>query len=49
MKLTKKELAIIAYCKPYIDQMWAAKVVSIILDCDFRDVAIHLRTLDGDL
>jgi hypothetical protein len=27
---------ILEYCRPHTDQMWAAKIVSIILGCDFR-------------
>lgn len=28
---------VLLYCKPHLDKMWAAKVVSILLDCDFRE------------
>lgn len=31
----KKE--IIEYCKPHLDKMWAATIVSMLLNCDFRD------------
>lgn len=33
----KYEKEILEYCRPHTDQMWAAKIVSIILGCDFRD------------
>lgn len=38
IKLNKKEQAIINYCKPHLDQMWAAYISSIILGVDFREV-----------
>ena len=41
--LTKKDLEIILYCRPHLDKMWAAKIVSIILDCDFRDCELELK------
>jgi hypothetical protein len=33
----KDQTEILEYCRPHTDQMWAAKIVSIILGCDFRD------------
>ena len=33
--------AILEYCKPYTNLMWAATISGIILDCDFRDVPYH--------
>lgn len=32
-----QNLEILEYCRPHLDQMWAAKIASIILDCDFRE------------
>lgn len=32
-----KESLIIEYCKPHVEQMWAASIVGFVLDCDFRD------------
>jgi hypothetical protein len=29
---------ILLYCQPYLKFMWAARVSSIILDCDFKEV-----------
>lgn len=36
-KLKQKQLRVINYSKDKLDQMWAATVVSVLLDCDFRD------------
>jgi len=33
---------ILKYCKPYMDQMWAATIVGIILDCDFKEAKTKL-------
>lgn len=33
----EQQTHILEYCRPHTDQMWAAKIVSIILGCDFRD------------
>lgn len=33
----EKQTEILEYCRPHTDQMWAARIVSIILGCDFRD------------
>ena len=33
----EKNKEVLEYCRPHTDQMWAAKIVSIILGCDFRD------------
>jgi hypothetical protein len=32
-----KKKAIVDYCYPYLDKMWASHIVGIILICDFRD------------
>lgn len=32
-----KRKAVIDYCYDHLDKMWAARVVSILLGCDFRD------------
>lgn len=44
---TQKEriLEAIKYCEPHVDNMWAATVVAILLDCDFRDVKQKLAAL----
>jgi len=46
--LSKKDWAVIAYCEAYLDQMWAAMVCSIILECDFRDVKQKIKELRDD-
>lgn len=33
---------VIEYCEPHLEQMWAARVVGILLGCDFRDCKEHL-------
>lgn len=38
-------LEVLNYCKPHIDQMWAAKIVSTLLECDFRDVKSELEKI----
>ena len=36
--MTKEKIKqILNYCEPHLDQMWAASIVGIVLDCDFRD------------
>lgn len=39
---------ILTYCKPHIDKMWAASIVGILLDCDFKDAHNALKEL-GEL
>lgn len=34
---------ILEYCRPHTDKMWAANIVSIILNCDFRDAKQKLN------
>lgn len=34
---------ILLYCKGHTEQMWAATIVSILLDCDFRDSALAIE------
>lgn len=36
-KEQEKLTDIIRYCAPHADNMWAATIISKILDCDFRD------------
>lgn len=31
------------YCYDHLDKMWAAKVTSILLDCDFRDAKTYAK------
>jgi hypothetical protein len=38
--LTKTK-AVVEYCYDHLDKMWAAKVTSILLGCDFRDAKEH--------
>jgi hypothetical protein len=37
-RLQKQLEQISKYCAPHTDQMWAAVISGIILECDFRDV-----------
>lgn len=37
MKISEKEKQILEYCYKYWEKMWAVTIMSIILDCDFRD------------
>lgn len=37
-EMDDKEREILEYCKPHLKYMWASKIASIILDCDFREV-----------
>lgn len=39
----EKTKEILEYCRPHTDQMWAANIVSIILNCDFRDAKQKLN------
>lgn len=38
-----KEIEILNYCVPHMDEMWAATIASIILGCDFRDAKAALQ------
>lgn len=42
----KKKKDILNYCRPHIKQMWAATIVSIILNCEFRDAEAELKFYD---
>lgn len=33
----KKREEVIRYCLPHVEMMWAASIIGILLDCDFRD------------
>lgn len=35
---------VLNYCKPHTDKMWAAKTISILLGCDFRDAKQTIET-----
>lgn len=36
---------VIKYCEPHLEQMWAARIVGIILNCDFRDCRSEIEKL----
>lgn len=38
-----KVLAVLDYCEPHLDKMWAAAIVGILLNCDFRNAKEHLK------
>lgn len=38
---------IVKYCEPHTDFMWAASIVGIALDCDFRDVKQKMGSVNG--
>jgi len=38
---------ILKVCMPHLEYMWAAKIVGIILDCDFRDSRQELKKYWG--
>ncbi len=38
-----KQIEILNYCVPHMDEMWAATIASIILGCDFRDAKAALQ------
>lgn len=42
-KIDKKIKEILEYCKTHTDKMWAAYIISILLDCDFRDSSSKLN------
>ena len=42
----QKAQDILEYCRPHLDQMWAAVIVGIILGCDFRDAKFELARYD---
>jgi len=37
---------ILEYCKPHAEQMWAARVAGIILDCEYRDVQSEIANIE---
>ena len=39
----EKRNQILNYCKDNLQYMWASKIVSILLDCDFRDAKSALN------
>lgn len=43
LDLIVKTKAVVEYCEPNLDKMWAARVVGILLGCDFRDAKDHLE------
>lgn len=45
MTLTKEDKEILQYCYKHIEIMWAAKITSIILKCDFRDSKCEIEKL----
>ena len=48
MQEREKANEILKYCKPHVDQMWAACIVGIILNCDFRDAKSELAKYDKE-
>lgn len=45
-KIAQLELRIekaLNYCEPHTDSMWSAMIVSILLDCEFRDAKESLK------
>lgn len=42
-RLKAKQKEILEYCRNNTHLMWAAKIVSIALDCDFRDAEYELE------
>jgi hypothetical protein len=41
-EMPKKIEEIVNYCSPHLDEMWAARIVSILIGCDFRDASGEL-------
>lgn len=41
--LEARKQEVLFYCHPYIDQMWASQVVSMLLECDFKDAKRELN------
>lgn len=48
-KLTKEQIEILVYCKPHLQQMWAAYITSIILGCDFQDTPREIQLYEREL
>ena len=40
-----KLVKVLKYCKPHTEQMWAASVAGIILECDFRDAGTKIKEI----
>lgn len=32
---------VVKYCQPYVNMMWASRIIGILLDCDFRDADLE--------
>lgn len=41
--MEKEKLEVLKYCYGHTSQMWAATIVSILLNCDFRDSTKELE------
>jgi len=37
---------VLEYCEPHLDDMWAARIVGCLLNCDFRDAKEQLKKLN---
>lgn len=42
-RLEKREQAVLKYCNGHTQEMWAATIVGILLECDFRDATQKLQ------
>lgn len=48
MSNSEKLSAILEVCKEHLHLMWAAKIVAIILECDFRDCTQKINEQEND-
>lgn len=40
-RIIRMKYEILTYCYPHLHLMWAARIASILLECDFRDAKHH--------
>lgn len=47
-QLAPRVKEVLLYCEPHLHKMWAAKIASILLGCDFKDIEQHLAAFKLD-
>jgi len=48
-EIDKRVSEVLAYCQKHIDQMWAATVAGMLLNCDFRDADEMLKNFKPEV
>ena len=45
-ELRARILNVVKYCRPHTDKMWAASIIGILLNCDFRDAELEAERIE---